>query len=1009
MINVLFNLLYPILSGMGVSQADLMSYLTKLAGFIYTILGMTVVLIAVLIGVHFFRKKGKRAIVRGSAVVAYIGILVVLVNAICYGPMYANVSGALNASPLELSDDVVANSKEVIQKTGEEGLVLLKNEGLLPLGSDTTKLNVFGWDSTNPLFGGVGSGSSDSNSAVGIIESLNTAGFETNESLTKMYKNYRADRPHISMSEQDWTLPEPTADYYTDDLMKEAESFSDTAVIVLGRSGGEGADLPTDMNAVIHGTYDLTTTDKIEASAANNYNYTRASYTNNGDYDDFDEGETYLELSNTEEAMVEKVCDRFDKVIVVINSNNPMELGWVDEYDSIDAVILVPGTGATGMLALGEILNGSVNPSGKTVDTYVYDLQNTPYYANIGNFSYEGVEDLKAEIAAKDSAYEGNISFVNYVENIYVGYKFYETAAEEGLIDYDSTVQYPFGYGLSYTSFEQKIDSLDVKGDKATLSVSVSNTGSVPGKDVVELYFKPPYNNGGIEKSSVNLLDYRKTSLLEAGASETLTFEFTLEDMASYDSQCIKTANGGYVLEAGEYVFSVRADSHTALDEVSYTVESDIDYSTDGRSTDKAVATNQFEEYAAAGVTYLSRADGFANYAEATAAPADFSMSGELKETVKANTNAGYNAKASNVDTDEMPTTEAENGLVLADMTGLDYDDAKWDKLLDEMSAKDMVNLVNVGGWQTAEIKSIDKMATSDCDGPAGLSNFITGNYGTAFPAEVLMAQTWNPDLAEEIGEAMGQEYANADNYGWYGPAMNTHRSAFAGRNFEYFSEDAVLAGKFASREVNGAAKYGVYAYIKHFALNDQETNRCAILMTHADEQAIREIYLKPFELVVKNFDFKNRVLGVMSAYNWIGSKPAYANADLLKTVLRDEWGFVGVVITDYNGSYGYQNSDAAIKNGGDLMLGYGSADSNKLDTKKATVVLALRNASKNILYTVANSGYYLDPSASTGGLNNMTKLFIMIDVVTIILLVVLEISMIRVFCKKHKPTVEVE
>ena len=999
MINVLFNILYPLASGAGVSQADLMSYLTKLAGFIYAILGLTVLLIVLLVAVHFFKKKGHRAIFRGSSILAYFAILIVLVNAICYGPMYANVSGALNASPIELSDDVVATSKDVIQRTGEEGMVLLKNESLLPLTS-TSKLNVFGWDSTNPLFGGVGSGSSDGSSAVGIIQSLNDAGFETNEDLTAMYKSYCAERPHISMSEQDWTLPEPTIDYYTDELMDSAEKFSDTAVIVLGRSGGEGADLPTDMNAVINGTYDLTTTDKIEASVATNYNYTRASYTNNGDYDDFDEGETYLELSNTEEQMIDLVCGSFDKVIVVINSNNPMELGWVDNYDSIGAVILAPGAGATGMIALGEIINGTVNPSGRTVDTYVYDLKETPYFNNIGNFSYEGVDDLKKEIAAADAAYEGNISFVNYVEGIYVGYKFYETAAEEGLIDFDTTVQYPFGYGLSYTSFEQKIDGIEVNDNKAQVTVTVTNTGDVAGKDVVELYFTPPYTNGGIEKASVNLLDYYKTDVLEPGASEHYTFEFDTEDIASYDNKGIKVANGGYILEAGDYTFSVRADSHTVLDEVSYTFDNDVEFTEE--------ASNHFEDYAAGDITYLSRADGFANYEEATSAPNNFAMDADTKNDVKSNTNAGYDAKASNNKDDEMPTTEADNGLTLADLTGKDYDDAKWDKLLDQMSVKDMVNLVNVGGWQTVEVESVGKKATSDCDGPAGLSNFITGNYGTAFPAEVLMAQTWNQELAAEIGEALGQEYANADNYGWYGPAMNTHRSVFAGRNFEYYSEDGVLAGKFASAEVNGAAKYGVYPYIKHFALNDQETNRCSILMTYSNEQAIREIYLKPFENVVKNFDFDNNVLGVMTAYNWIGTKPAYANSELLQDVLRGEWGFVGLVITDYNGSYGYQNTDASIKNGGDLMLGYGSAESNKVDTKNATVVTALRKASKNILYTVANSGYYLDPSAQTSGMSNMTKLFVKIDIISAIIIIVLEILLILIFKRKSKAEIEI-
>lgn len=334
MVDFLVKILLPIVSKMGVSQADLTSYLTKLIGYIYVILIVTVLLIAVQIAAHWLAKKGKRHVIRISAGVAYVLVLVTVVNMICYGPMYANVSGVLNASPLELSDDVVANSKAVIKETGEEGLVLLKNDGLLPLAADTTSLNVFGWDSTNPLFGGVGSGSSDSASAVGVLESLEKAGYSTNEELSNMYTKYRADRPHMSMAEQDWTLPEPTQDYYTEELMSSAAGFSDTAVIVLGRSGGEGADLPTDMKAVIDGTYDVRTTGVIEASVSDNYNYTNAHYTNNGDYDDFDAGESYLELSNTEENMVDLVCSKFDKVIVVINASNSMELGWVEKIEN---------------------------------------------------------------------------------------------------------------------------------------------------------------------------------------------------------------------------------------------------------------------------------------------------------------------------------------------------------------------------------------------------------------------------------------------------------------------------------------------------------------------------------------------------------------------------------------------------------------------------------------------------------------------------------------------------
>ena len=802
------------------------------------------------------------------------------------------------------------------------------------------------------------------------------------------------------MHGQDWTLPEPTADAYTDSIMSEAKDFSDTAVIVIGRSGGENADLPTDMYGVIHGTYDLA---NVVSSAPDNFDFTRSSYTNNGSYDDFEEGESYLELSRTEEDLVEKVCSEFDHVIVVVNANNTMELSWVEEYEQIGAVILAPGTGASGFAALGEIINGSVNPSGKTVDTYVRDLTATPYYNNIGNHSYNNVKDLNDQGVAADASSMGNLSFVNYVEGIYVGYKFYETAAEEGLLDYEEHVQYPFGYGLSYTTFEKEIQNFKDNGETISFDVEVANTGDTAGRDVVEIYFTPPYENGGIEKASVNLIQFEKTEELEPGASSKVSFEIAKEDMASYDSEGIKLQDGGYILEAGEYTISVRSDSHTAEDEEIFMVEKDIDYSKDGRESDLETAVNQFEEYSRGDFVQLSRKDGFANYEEACAAPSEeqYVMSDEVREKVIESAVGTYDGTKYNDDADEMPAMGADNGLTLYELTGLDYDDPKWEELLDQLSFDDMVKLINIGGWQTTEVKSVGKIATSDCDGPAGLSNFVTGAYGTAYPSEVLMAQTWNQNLAYELGQCMGQEYKEANNYGWYGPAMNTHRSAFAGRNFEYYSEDGVLAGRIAANQVNGAAEHGVYAYIKHFALNDQEINRTSMLMTFSSEQAIREIYLKPFEIAVKEFEGTSRA--VMSSFNWIGTEPSCANSNLLNNVLRGEWGFVGMVESDYDGSYGYMITDHSIRNGNDLMLGFGSAESNLLEDQSATAVKAMRQACKNILYTVGNSGYYTVDKDPAGVMTNMTKIFVTVDVIVALVILAAEAIVIVRYLKKKK------
>ena len=981
MLNFLSSLLSPIFTPMGVSQADLNAYLNQLSGYVYAILFILIAMILLLIFAGKINKKNS-GIIRLASVLGALAGIVCIVNAICFGPMYNNVSGFLNASKVELSDETVAQSRATVQKVGEEGVVLLKNNGILPLNvEETKKLNVFGWSSTNPIYGGTGSGSSSSATAVSILQSLKDAGFEPNEGLSGMYAEYRAERPTIAMASQDWTVPEPPVSVYNDNMMNAIHEYSDTAVIVIGRSGGEGADLPTDMKAVLDGTYNPAS--KVSA-APGNYGYMNAVAWNNGAYDDFEAGESYLELSVTEENLVQKVCSEFDKVIVIINANNTMELGWVDEYPQIGAVLLVPGAGVTGFAALGEIMSGAVNPSGRTADTFVKDLFDTPYINNIGEMSFTNVDDLKAQIAANDGAFEGTLAFVNYVEGIYVGYKYYETASDEGAIKYEDKVQYPFGYGLSYTTFDQKIQNFKVDGGTVIFDVVVTNTGSVAGKDVVEVYFTPPYTNGGIEKASVNLIDFAKTEVIEPGASETLSFFFPLEDMAAYDSEEIKVKGGGYILEAGDYTISLRADSHTVLAEEKFNVAADIDYSQTKRDSDNIAAVNRFNDYARGDFEVLSRKDKFANY-DATCGRKleadDFIMDDATRAKIEEYAFGFYDSTKYNDPADEMPTTGAKNGLKLADMTGLAYDDPKWDQLLDQLTFEDMATMINVGGWQTAPIDSVGKVGTSDCDGPAGLSNFITGAYGTAYPAETLMAMTWNSGLAEEIGTSMGQEYQDANNYGWYGPAMNTHRSAFAGRNFEYYSEDGLLAGVIAAREINGASTKGVYPYIKHYAMNDQETNRCSFLLTYAPEQAFREIYLKPFEIAVKKY--QGQALAAMSAFNWIGTEPGCANNELLNTVLRDEWGFRGMVETDYNGSYGYQITDHCIRNGNDLMLGFNGAASNVLSDKSATAVKAMRQACKNILYTVGNSGYYTINEQTSGGLTRMQKIFYGVDALT--------------------------
>lgn len=1008
MIQMLIDWLTPIFTNMGVSETDVQQYVESLSGYIYAIVGLFAVAVVVMIAAHWIVKKGTRHVVRWGAGISWVLVVTVLANMISFGPMYNNLAPLLNGRG-EVSEESIEASREVIEETGAEGITLVKNDGTLPLEANSN-INVFGWASTNPIYGGTGSGSADNSNNVDIITSLTDAGFNTNKSLTDMYVEYSPTRnlgaTEVSVTFTDWSLPEPTQDYYTEDIMNEAKEFSDTALIVIARSGGEGQDIPLDMKAVIDGTYDPR--DEV-ANGNKQYNYFACNYDNNGDYDDFDEGESYLELSNTEEAMIENVTSEFDNVVVVINANNPMELGWVNEYENIGSVILAPGTGATGMAALGEILDGTVNPSGRTADTYVYDLKDTPTYNNYGSFLYNNMEELQAELTEADEAYQGVIPFVNYVEDIYVGYKFYETAAQENLISYEEKVQYPFGYGLSYTTFSQEMQNFTDNGDTISVEVKVENTGNTPGKEVVQLYYTPPYINGGIEKSSVNLIEFGKTGILEPGASEVISFEIAKEDMASYDSKGIKLENGGYILEAGDYNLSVRANSHTVLDEETFHIDADINYGEEGRESDLTTAVNQFQDYSAGKVTYLSRADGFANYDAATAAPSDdmYVMDEETKAFVTEKTVAHYDsAKYDNPD-DEMPVTEADNGLTAADLTGKDYDDPLWEDLLDQLSVDDMINMVNLGGFQTVAVDSIGKVGTLDSDGTAGLNDWYIGVYGTAYPTELLIAQTWNKELAYRIGECVGDEYADCRIFGAYAPAMNIHRSAFTGRNFEYYSEDGVLSGHIAAGTANGMATKEVYPYLKHFALNEQETNRCSLLLTYSDEQAIREIYLKPFEICVKNFEGKS--LAVMSSFNFIGDRWTGANANLLNNVLRDEWGFQGMVLSDWNGSYGYQNTDDAVRNGNDAMLGFFAAESNQITNTSPTMVQAMRTAAKNILYTIVNSGNYTIEDPNADKMPAMTKLFIMIDsAVAVASLGIMAIVLVRYFKKRKKVTIEV-
>lgn len=905
---------------------------------------------------------------------ALVGI-VVAVSMMLTGPLSTLLNNATTTKYM-LSDTTVSKANELAKDVQSEAVTLLKNDDSnLPLSGK--KVNVFGWGSTNPVYGGTGSGSmSKQYKTVSLLDGMKQAGLKTNTELSKLYTDYRKDRPEVGMFAQDWTLPEVPAKQYSDKLVSDAKDFSDEAVVVLTRVGGEGADLPTDMKAK------------------------GITYKNNSkDYDDFQKGESFLQLSKTERDMIDLVTSNFKKVTLVYNGANTFQFDFLNDYPQIQSVVWCPPAGQTGFSALGEVLAGETNPSGKTSDTFLKDLTKSVSYNNFGKFEYTNMADK----AAKYKGFTGDDvtaipGFVNYSEGIYVGYKFYETASDEGLINYDDTVAFPFGYGLSYTSFDQKLDSVKYKGGKVTVTATVTNTGDKAGKDVVEVYYNPPYTDGGIEKASKNLAGFEKTKELQPGESQKVTVKFDDDDMASYDYKGAKA----YVLEKGDYDISIQSDSHHVIDHKAITVKDTVTYDSDSNTHngDKTVATNQFDDVAG-DVTYLSRADHFANYKEATAAPTNFKMSDKAKETFYNNSN--YDPKKFDKDSDKMPTTGAKNGLKLSDMYGKDYDDADWDKLLDQLTFDDMDNLIANGGYGTQALKSVGKIQLTDADGPASLNNNFTGVGSIGFPASTAFACTWNKDLAKQFGEMIGDMAHDMHVAGWYAPAMNIHRNAFSGRTFEYFSEDSLLSGVMASSEISGAKSKGVYSFMKHFALNDQETKRTEMLCTWTNEQAMREIYLKPFEMSVK----EGGAQAVMSSFNYIGNTYAGADSALLQTVLRGEWGFKGFVLTDYFGGYGYQNADQEVRAGNDSMLAT-TKITNHITDKSATSVKAMRQAAHNILYTAANSWQYANGEPKVATPIWKTAMYVAWGV-TAVLVIGLEIVAIKRYLNRKKAVATVE
>ena len=874
-------------------------------------------------------------------VLTTILVMVLIVANVALNRYSSTISSTLdlNAQIKNGGDDAVYQSaRDITHEIGGEGATLLKNDDdALPLG--TTKVNVFGYGSVNLVYGGSGSGSTS-----GAIynetlkDSFEAEGLEVNEDLWDFYTAKSQDSAS-------WNVFSPNGgDYNIYDakctdvygMMASAREYSDTAVVVFSRAGGEGGDLPMDM-----GVTDEQSGEGLVGG---------------------DEGKTYLELQDAELELLRNVEENFDKVVVLVNSSHAMELGFLED-DGVDAALQIAGPGATGMRGVADVLLGKTNPSGHLVDTYAYDVKSAPSYYNMGSNSY--------------SDYEQNMSdkYFYFEENIYTGYRWYETAAAEKTVvtgadgttydysDYESIVQYPFGYGLSYTTFDWKLEDykVDGQGGDVTATVEVTNTGDVAGKDVVQLYYSAPYVKGGIEKSAVNLGAYAKTGELQPGESQEVELTMTFDDMASFDYK----GAGAYVMDPGRYTFTLRTDAHTVKNGHStftYDLNKTITYDDDHdgkRSTDKVAAVSQ-QEFKDAGsletnMTYLTREDFSGTFPKVERRLNPTKIPDEVRKRLEAN-GPGSTVLETADTTVDAPVTGADNGLTVDDLKGVDYDDERWEQLVQQMSIDELVELTGNAGWQTSAIESVGKKATTDIDGPQGLNGFnFKDTKMNAYASEVLMGMTWNDDLVNRMGKIYAQEALSWGIVGLYAPAMNTHRSPFGGRNFEYFSEDPTLSGLLAAAEVSGMQGEGVYVYAKHYMLNTQDTNRDGAA-NWCNEQALREIYARPFELAIKKAD----CTGLMTELSRIGTSWSSATKALVDVLPRDEWGFKGKIITDGVGPGGdyYMLPDYAIAAGNDMMLTRASGDCGYTDTtlKSDYGISQMQKAAKNILYVYANS-----------------------------------------------------
>lgn len=846
--------------------------------------------------------------------------------------------------------EAFANAQEVNLKLAEEGFVLLKNENAaLPMNKGA-RISVFSKNSVNLSYGGSGSGGFDTSNNKNLYESLNDAGFVTNPTLKRFYESSQSGPVRTANSSdldngdnQKIATAETPQNKYTDAVKKSYADYSDAALVVITRIGGEGFDLPRYQG------------DSEGAVSVDSH---------------------YLELDQNEIDLLTAVTDgTFKRVVVVFNTPSSFEVTFLKDSayaafaDKIDAAVWIGFTGSNGITALGEILNGDVNPSGRLVDTWAADFTKNPSFVNFGTGCLPDTTDK----------YDGGMYYsVDYEEGIYVGYRYYETRGEtDGEDWYNANVVYPFGYGLSYTTFDWTVGDASASeielGTTITVPVTVKNTGSVAGKDVVQLYASAPYTLGGIEKAHKVLVGFAKTKLLQPGESETVTVSFDPYSAASYDYRDANS-NGfsGYELEAGEYTLYVSRNAHESEKAIALNLAADVqigtDPTTDSEVVNRYTDSENFLDSDWQLNTMLSRADWEGTWPTPQTAQ-QHAGTDRLYEEIRSE----EHNNPTDFDSEEYPWFGEEPTLTLRDLLPsaeaegyepvVSYDDERWEELMMGCDEEEMIALINNGAYHTLAMESVGLPATIHGDGPSGFTCFMSKEQvnGTCqYVSEPVMASTWNINLMNELGEAIGEEGTIGDKAtgqpysSIYAPGVNIHRSPFGGRCSEYFSEDPFISGMMGAAEVQGIQSRGVLPTVKHFVANEQETHRSiGGDLSWLSEQALREIYLKPFEYTVKLGETR----GIMTSFNRIGTRWTGGDYRLLTEILRNEWGFNGLVICDFNTIPQYMIPCMMFYAGGSLDLAtQQSAMWTDCDTSDAGDAIVLMRAVKDVMYALVNS-----------------------------------------------------